>query len=490
MKLTTLLSSIPFYETTAAIENIEIGTLEMDSRAATKGSLFVCISGFTVDGHQFVDEAVNNGAVAIIAEKPVQADVPVIIVSDTARTLSILAVKFYHDPTKDLPLIGVTGTNGKTTVTYLLETIFNHFEKKTAVIGTIQMKIGKDTYPVNNTTPDSLHLQRSFKKMLEEDVEQGIMEVSSHALDMGRVYGSDFDIAVFTNLSQDHLDYHKNIEDYLRSKSLLFSQLGNTYDEKRRKFAVINTDDAASDLLIRSTAQHVITYGYKTQAEIMAKNIKLEASGTYFRMHTPVGDIEINSSLIGNFNVYNMLAASGAAIASNIPLSVIKEALESIKGVSGRFESVNAGQSFSVIVDYAHTPDSLENVLQTVKEFAGSKVYVIVGCGGDRDRTKRPLMAGVALNYADHAIFTSDNPRTEDPQAILDDMTAEIKNTATIYEVIRDRKKAIHHAVQIAEKDDIILIAGKGHETYQQIGYTKYDFDDREIARQAILEKE
>ncbi|GAB3793553.1 UDP-N-acetylmuramoyl-L-alanyl-D-glutamate--2,6-diaminopimelate ligase [Virgibacillus kimchii] len=490
MKLTALLSGIPFYEASSQIDHIEIDALEMDSRTVTEGSLFVCISGFTVDGHHFVDQAVSNGAVAIIAEKPVQADVPVITVADTARTLSMLAVKFYQDPTKNLPLIGVTGTNGKTTVTYLLETIFNHFRKKTAVIGTIQMKIGEDTYPVNNTTPDSLHLQRSFRKMLEEEVEQGIMEVSSHALDMGRVFGCHFDVAVFTNLSQDHLDYHKNIDDYLRAKSLLFSQLGNTYEEQNQKFAVINSDDPASDLLKRSTAQHVITYGYKQDAQVMAKDIRLDASGTYFRMCTPAGEIEINSNLIGNFNVYNMLAASGAAIATNIPLAVIKEALESIKGVSGRFESVNAGQPFSVIVDYAHTPDSLENVLQTVKEFADKKVFVIVGCGGDRDRTKRPLMAGVALKYANHAIFTSDNPRTEDPQAILDDMTAEIQNTSESYEVIPDRKKAIHHAVQIAEEDDIILIAGKGHETYQQIGHTNYDFDDREVAREAIQAKE
>jgi UDP-N-acetylmuramoyl-L-alanyl-D-glutamate--2,6-diaminopimelate ligase len=486
MKLKALFSAIPFYEANSSIENIEIETLEMDSRSVREGSLFVCIPGFTVDGHHFVEEAVANGAVAIVAEKPVEANVPVIIVPDTARTLSMLAVTFHRDPTKSLPLIGVTGTNGKTTVTYLLETIFHHYEKKTAVIGTIQMKIGDDTYPVNNTTPDSLHLQRSFSKMLEQGVDQGIMEVSSHALDMGRVYGCNFDVAVFTNLSQDHLDYHKNMDDYLRAKSLLFSQLGNTYEKDKQKFAVINTDDPASDLIKRSTAQHVITYGYKQDAQVMAKDIKLDASGTYFRMVTPAGEAEINSSLIGNFNVYNMLAAGGAAIASGIPLSVIKKALESIKGVSGRFESVNVNQDFSVIVDYAHTPDSLENVLQTARDFADKKMYVIVGCGGDRDRTKRPLMAAVALKYADHAIFTSDNPRTEDPQAILDDMTAEAEKISKNYEVIVDRKKAIHHAVQLAEKDDIILIAGKGHETYQQIGNTKYNFDDREVARQAI----
>ncbi len=489
MRLVELLEEIPFYNASTSLEGIQIDSIEMDSRVNSPNSLFVCISGYTQDGHDFVDQAISNGAIAIIAEKPVKTNVPVIMVRDTARAMSMLAVRFYHNPTRKLPLIGVTGTNGKTTVTYLLETIFNHNKQKTGVIGTIQMKIGDETYPVNNTTPDSLSLQRFFSKMLHKEVDQAIMEVSSHALDMGRVHGCEFDVAIFTNLSQDHLDYHKDIDDYLRAKSLLFAQLGNTYAKHQPKFAVLNEDDPSSSVLKRSTAQNILTYSCKKEADVTAKDIRLDAGGTSFTLRTPVGAIEINSKLIGMFNVYNMLAASTAAIAKNIPLAVIKDALESITGVNGRFEPVDEKQNYAVIVDYAHTPDSLENVMQTIKEFAEGKVYVVVGCGGDRDRTKRPLMAGIALHYADRAIFTSDNPRTEDPAQILKDMTTDLSRNKADYDVISDRKEAIEHAIKLAQKNDIILIAGKGHETYQQIGLVKYDFDDREVARHAIKTK-
>ncbi|UJL47850.1 UDP-N-acetylmuramoyl-L-alanyl-D-glutamate--2,6-diaminopimelate ligase [Virgibacillus sp. NKC19-16] len=490
MKLTEMLSSIPFYETASFIEEIDIHDIEIDSRKVKPGSLFVCINGFTVDGHNYVKQAIDNGAVVIITEKKVTSSVPIVTVSDTIRTLAILAVKFYNNPTSKIPLIGVTGTNGKTTVTYLLETIFQHNKKKTGVIGTIQMKIGEKTYPIDNTTPNSLLLQKSFQKMLDQNVEQAIMEVSSHALDIGRVYGCDYDVAVFTNLSQDHLDYHKNIDDYLRAKSLLFAQLGNTYSEGDPKFAVINEDDPSSTYMKQSTAQHVITYGCQNDAKVMAKDIKLDAKGTFFRLKTPVGTVSINSNLIGMFNIYNMLAASTAAIAWNVPLHVIKHALESILGVDGRFEPVTTDQSYAVIVDYAHTPDSLENVLQTAKGFAQKKVYVVVGCGGNRDRAKRPLMAGIALNYADHVIFTSDNPRSEDPRVILNDMTAGLEKSRQKYEVIIDRKKAIYQAIEHAQDEDIILIAGKGHETYQEVGSVKYNFDDRKVAKEAIQAKE
>lgn len=488
MDLKDLLTTIPFYQTEVNIDGIEITEIEMDSRKVSAGNLFVCISGFTVDGHDYVEEAVNNGAVAIIAEKEVKANVPIIMVNDTARALSMLAVKFYHYPTTGLSLIGVTGTNGKTTVTYLLEKIFNHDKKKTGIIGTIQMKIGENAFPTQNTTPNALELQRFFKKMVDEDVNQAIMEVSSHALDLGRVHGCDYDVAIFTNLSQDHLDYHKDMDDYLRAKSLLFSQLGNNFNQEKQKFAIINADDSSAGLLKRSTAQPILTYSCRQEADIVAKDIQLDAAGTSFLLVTPIGEVVIKSKLIGMFNVYNMLAATGAAIAKNVSLEVIKEALESINGVDGRFEVVDAGQNFTVIVDYAHTPDSLENVLQTVKEFAENDIYVVVGCGGDRDRTKRPLMAKVAMEYSDFAIFTSDNPRTEDPVSILNDMTKGL-NGEDEYEVIVDRKEAINKAIQYAKENDIILIAGKGHETYQQIGHTKYDFDDRVIAKSAIIAK-
>ncbi|WP_047981353.1 UDP-N-acetylmuramoyl-L-alanyl-D-glutamate--2,6-diaminopimelate ligase [Ornithinibacillus contaminans] len=492
MRLKQILSLLPFSEQFSELNDIEINTIKMDSREITKDDLFVCINGFTVDGHDFVEEAVENGASVIVAERQVdtKVKVPVVIVPNTVRFLAIAAGVYYQFPTHQIPLIGVTGTNGKTTVTYLLETIFNHAAEKTGVIGTIQMKIGQDTYPIENTTPNALFLQKTIRKMVDEGVQKVIMEVSSHALDLGRVYGCNYDIAIFTNLTQDHLDYHESMEDYLRAKSLLFAQLGNSYHTDSRKFAIINQDDPASPKFERSTAQPVVTYGITSKADIMAKDIRLTPSGTRFLLCTPYGNTVINSKLIGKFNVSNMLAACTAALVAGISLPIIKKAYESIQGVNGRFEPVTHDQLFSVIVDYAHTPDSLENVLATIQEFATHNIYVVVGCGGDRDRTKRPLMAQIAVQYADFAIFTSDNPRTEDPQIILNDMTVGLPHTATNYQVVIDRRKAIHQAIKLANQGDIVLIAGKGHETYQQIGHTKYHFDDREVAIEALQAKE
>ncbi|SFD82558.1 UDP-N-acetylmuramoylalanyl-D-glutamate--2,6-diaminopimelate ligase [Lentibacillus persicus] len=488
MNLSKLLSVLPFYNVSASIEDISINQIEADSREIDEGSLFICIEGFTVDGHEFVTQAVDNGAVAILAEKDINAQVPVIRVADTTKSMAMLAAKFYGYPTHDMPLIGVTGTNGKTTTTYLLESIFNQYNRKTGVIGTIQMKIGDEAYPVHNTTPDALSLQRSFFKMKEEEVETAIMEVSSHALDMGRSDGCEFDIAVFTNLSQDHLDYHADMKEYLHAKSLLFAQLGNNYNDERTKFAVINHDDPHHLFLEKSTAQHVITYGLQRDAQVKAVNINLEVTKTAFTMETPVGSIDITSTLIGKFNVYNMLAAGAAAVSAGVPLDTIKTAFESIEGVDGRFQPVDDEQEFATLVDYAHTPDSLENVMQTIKEFAENNVYVVVGCGGDRDTSKRPLMASIAMQYADEAIFTSDNPRTEDPHAILNDMINGLEEDH--YKVIENRRDAIFYAVDKAEKGDIILIAGKGHEPYQEIGQTRYDFDDRLVAKEAIKQKD
>lgn len=488
MRLQELLSILPFYTTTMKFDHLEINNIETDHRKIKQGDLFVCIRGFTVDGHDFALLAAEKGAVAILAEEKLNVSIPTIIVSDTTRALAKVASKFYHFPTNELILIGVTGTNGKTTITYLLEAIFNHYRMKAGLIGTIQMKVGTHIYPIANTTPDALFLQKNFRWMVDEKVEVAMIEASSHALDLGRVFGCDFDVAIFTNLSQDHLDYHKNMNDYLRAKSLLFSQLGNKYSEQDQKFAVINNDEADSSLLQNSTSQTVLTYGCTPESNVRATEIVLEMNQTSFLLHTPYGNTAIKSHLIGKFNIYNMLAASATAIAMHIPLKVIKEALESIKGVNGRFEQVKEGQNFAVIVDYAHTPDSLENVLQTIKQFSKQKVYVVVGCGGDRDREKRPSMANVALTYADWAIFTSDNPRTEKPAAILHDMTHSLKQTH--FEVIENRKKAIFKAIHSAKKNDIVLIAGKGHETYQEIDGVKYDFDDRYVAKEALQSKE
>jgi len=489
MKLTDILQVLSFYKYNEMdINDIEISHIANDSRDVVFGSLFICIKGYIVDGHDFANEAIANGAVAIISEKNIECHVPVFVVRDSSRALAMVANKFYRYPTKNLSLIGVTGTNGKTTVTYLLEAILRELGKKTGVIGTIQLKINDETYPVQNTTPDALFLQKTFKQMKNEGVEVAIMEVSSHGLDIGRVFGCDFDVAIYTNLSQDHLDYHHTMEEYIRAKSMLFARLGNAY-ENNKKYAILNVDDTYSSLLERSTSQHILTYSSKQDAHIMASDIVLAASGTSFTLETPVGDTKIKSKMVGLFNVYNMLAASAAAITQNIPITVIKRALERVNGVAGRFEPIiTPNTGLTTIVDFAHTPASLENVLQTIKRFAKGYIYVVVGCGGDRDITKRPLMANVALQYANHAIFTSDNPRTEDPEKIIRDMTSSL--TDRHYEIIQDRKQAIYRAVDLAEDDDIILIAGKGHETYQIIDHTKHTFDDRVVAKNAMLEKE
>ncbi|MBM7571731.1 UDP-N-acetylmuramoyl-L-alanyl-D-glutamate--2,6-diaminopimelate ligase [Aquibacillus albus] len=487
MKLRELVERFFLYQTTKNIDSIFIKGIAIDSRKVGNGDLFFCITGFTVDGHDFAKQAEANGACAIVAEKPVDVTIPVIIVNNSSRALSIAANTFFHNPTNKLQLIGVTGTNGKTSVTYLLEEIFQQSKKKTGLIGTIQMKIGDTSYNVKNTTPEALYLQKSFRQMVEENVETVMMEVSSHALDLGRVYGCDFDIAIFTNLSQDHLDYHENMGDYLHAKSLLFSQLGNRYDLTSPKFAIVNKDDSNAEFIIKSTAQHVITYGIDSEADITATNIELNANGSSFTICTSDGNMDITSRLMGKFSVYNMLAATAAAICSGVSLRDIKSALELTTGVKGRFEPVATGQPYGVIVDYAHTPDSLENVLTTIRSFSNGNVYVVVGCGGDRDRSKRPLMAQVAVNYADLALFTSDNPRSEDPDQIINDMINGMDKTN--YEVIVDRKEAINRSIRLAKENDIVLIAGKGHETYQIIGNEVHDFNDKKVAEDAIIQK-
>jgi UDP-N-acetylmuramoyl-L-alanyl-D-glutamate--2,6-diaminopimelate ligase len=467
-------------------ENPEITSIENDNRKVQHGSLFICIKGYTVDGHDFAEKAVKSGAVAVLAEHPLPLDVPVIVVKDTNRAMAVIADAFYDHPTKKLQLIGITGTNGKTTTSHLIEKILTDHGKKLGLIGTMYTKIGDTTLETKNTTPESLTLQKIFKQMVDANVETAVMEVSSHALDLGRVHGCDYNIAVFTNLTQDHLDYHHTMEEYKRSKGLLFSQLGNTFDVEHPKFAVLNVDDQATETFIKSTAANVVTYGIDKDADFQAESIQMTPTGTTFELK--MGDIRypVHIQLIGKFSVYNVLASIATAYVSGVPIHDIVRSIESVKGVAGRVELVDAGQDFSVIVDYAHTPDSLENVLKTIQQFAKKKIFVLIGCGGDRDRTKRPLMAKIACQYATDPIFTSDNPRSENPLAILKDMEAGV--TGIEHLVIPDRNEAITHAIKSAATGDVILIAGKGHETYQIIGSQVFDFDDRLVARNAILE--
>lgn len=483
MKLQKLLKNlhllIPFKG-----EDLEITSIENDNRKVQNGSLFICIKGYTVDGHDFAKAAVKNGAAAILAERPIALDVPVILVKDTTRAMAVLADTFYGQPTKKLHLIGITGTNGKTTTSHLIEKIMVDAGQRTGLIGTMYTKIAEETIETKNTTPESLTLQKTFQQMVDRGVETAVMEVSSHALDLGRVHGCDYDVAVFTNLTQDHLDYHKTMDEYKRAKSLLFAQLGNTFNHQHPKFAVLNADDQASEMYSRATAAHIVTYGIDMRADIQAKDIQMTSSGTRFNLIIETEIYPVQMQLIGKFSVYNVLASIAASLVSGIEINQIIKSIESVEGVSGRFELVNAGQDFTVIVDYAHTPDSLENVLKTIQHIAKKKVFVIVGCGGDRDRTKRPLMAQIACQWATDPILTSDNPRSEDPLAILKEMEAGVKGEK--YKIIPDRKEAINTAIQQASKDDVVLIAGKGHETYQIIGNIVHDFDDRLVAREAI----
>ncbi|MHA6251384.1 UDP-N-acetylmuramoyl-L-alanyl-D-glutamate--2,6-diaminopimelate ligase [Oceanobacillus sp. CAU 1775] len=485
MKLSELTAVLPFLKHSNIYDAIEIDSLAIDSRKVKPGSLFICLRGLQTDGHLFIEDAIRNGAAAIIMEEPMNLPIPCIQVNDTSTVLAKIVNKFYEYPTSSLDVTGITGTNGKTTVSYLLEAIYEKYEKKTGVIGTIQNKIGDTIFNTSHTTPDIVELQRIFYKMKKENVDQVIMEVSSHALDMGRVHGTAFDTVVFTNITQDHLDYHENPMYYFYAKSLLFSQLGNTY-EGNRKYAIINADDTETRRLKKATAQHIVTYGINHEADVKASDIQLNATHTKFRLKTPVGTVKITSRLIGKFNIYNMLAASSAAIVNGVPLEIIQSAFESKDSIPGRFETIDEGQDFTVIVDYAHTPNALENTLMTGKQLTKGRLITVVGCGGDRDRSKRGMMAKTAVDFSDVTIFTADNPRSEDPKEIIREMVSGLDKQFVNFEIEVDRKLAIKRALSIAKANDILIIAGKGHETYQEIAGKKYAFDDRETVRKLL----
>ncbi|MFE4711269.1 UDP-N-acetylmuramoyl-L-alanyl-D-glutamate--2,6-diaminopimelate ligase [Paenibacillus sp. NPDC056722] len=471
--------------------DIEIKNLQTDSRRVQPGDLFICLPGHTVDGHEYASQAVANGAAAIVAERRLDLDVPQIVVGDSRFAMSVLSNAFFGSPSSRMRMIGITGTNGKTTTTYLIERIMEDHQVKTGLIGTIQMRYDGQSYPMSGTTPESLELQRSLSDMANKGVQLCVMEVSSHALEQGRVKGTDFRTAIFTNLTQDHLDYHHTMEEYRAAKGLFFSRLGNVISpwKEERKYAVLNADDGASAYFASQTAAEVITYGIDNEANVRASQISITAKGTFFHVDTFKGKTDISLRMVGKFNVYNALAAITAALLEDVPLEEIKASLEAVPGVAGRVESVDEGQEFAVIVDYAHTPDGLENVLRAVQEFATGKVLTVFGCGGDRDRTKRPLMGKIAAKYSDAILVTSDNPRTEDPLLILKDIEAGLVEDGVArerYELIADRREAIRKAIEMASPGDVVLIAGKGHETYQLIGGVVHDFDDRVVAKEVI----
>jgi len=469
-----------------------ISGIQIDSRKVQPGDLFICLIGHRFDGHDYVSEAEKNGASALVVEREVDSTLPQLIVKDSRYAMAMISCAYYQHPSRHMKVIGVTGTNGKTTITYLLDRILRDQHRQTGLMGTIRVKIGDRMYESSNTTLEALELQENLRKMCDAGAEYCVMEVSSHALELGRVRGTRFRTAVFTNLTQDHLDYHQTMEHYKLAKGLLFARMGNTFSEQLDKlqYAVLNADDEASDEFAKLTNAQVITYGIRNAADVRGTDVRITQEGTAFRLLTFAGDISIRLRMFGMFSVYNALAATATALIENIPLIDIKRSLERVPGVEGRFEPVQAGQRFLVLVDYAHTPDSLENVLKTIREFALGKVITVFGCGGDRDRTKRPIMGQIAAMYSDYVYVTSDNPRSEDPERIVHDIERGIKKMVASdsirYEVVIDRREAIHRAVAQAAEKDVVLIAGKGHETYQEIQGVRQPFDDREIAREAL----
>ena len=490
--LTELLALLPGAQVSGeAAQKIE--GITADSRKVAPGTLFVCLPGARVDGHNFIAQAHKLGAVAAVVEKDVSAPagMTLIKVADSREAMQAVVPFFYDYPGRKMRMIGVTGTNGKTTTTHLIRSIFMEAGYKVGLIGTIHILIGDRMLPVQNTTPDVVDLQSTLAKMADEGIDYVIMEVSSHALELGRTAGCEFDVGVFTNLTQDHLDFHITFDKYRDAKAKLFRQLGNGLSVKEGKHAVINTDDASAQALIDNCSCPVLTYGTSETDTIKAQDITIKADGARFTVHGPFGLMPLQLKITGMFNVYNTLAAIGTALAEGISASLVKKALEEFRTVAGRFELVDEGQPFAVIVDYAHTPDGLENILKTAQQFAEKRIIVVFGCGGDRDKTKRPIMGRLAAQYGDVIIATSDNPRTEDPVAILADIEAGIRQglkDGKGYEVIIDRKQAIAKALQLAEPQDIVIIAGKGHETYQILKDKTIDFDDREVARSVIRE--
>ncbi|WP_160031590.1 UDP-N-acetylmuramoyl-L-alanyl-D-glutamate--2,6-diaminopimelate ligase [Paenibacillus sp. An7] len=494
MKLQELINQLRVKHTNGDT-NVEVSGVSIHSQTLNPGDIFVCIpgvSGLQEDRHLFIDKAVEAGAAAVIVERDVKVSVPTVKVSDARYALAVLANHLYGYPSTELKLIGITGTNGKTTTSYMLESILTEAGYRTGLMGNTGTKIGSEWFETDINTQEPNRLQYNLRKMRDQSVDFCFMEVSSQGLHMGRVLGCDFRTAVLTNVSQDHLDYHGTMEEYIAAKGLLFSRMGNSFsaDPLKKKYAILNADDESSHYFRGVTPAQVVTYGIESKADVMAEDIQLTSKGTKFTVKTSIGTEILEINLVGKFNVYNALAAISSAIVEGISLENIKRGLLSLKSVAGRMEIVHAGQDFLVLVDYAHTPDGLENALTTLREFADQHIITVFGCGGDRDKTKRPIMGKLAAEYSDIVIVTSDNPRSEDPDQILLDIEQGVLDSDVFtgqYELITDRKQAIERAITLVRPGDIILIAGKGHETYQILKDHTIHFDDREEAKEAIL---
>ncbi len=466
----------------------EIRGVAYHSRDVQPGFLFAALRGFTHDGLTFVDEAIGRGAVAVVTDRDVRPaggppGVTLIRVADARRALAQVSAAFYGHPSRRLRVIGVTGTNGKGATTYLIEAILQRAGRPCGIIGTMGVVIDGEVLPSDCTTPEAPDLQRVLRTMVERGRDYVAVEVASHALAMDRVTGCRFAAGVFTNLTRDHLDFHLSMEAYRAAKARLFAMVDSS------GWVVLNADDPAADVMRAVSPARAITYGLSQSADVRGRDLTLHLRGCGFMAETPAGNVRVTLQLSGAFNAANALAALALGLTQDVPLETIADALAAMPGIPGRFEAVEEGQPFAVVVDYAHTPDGLENVLRTGRQITPGRLIVVFGCGGDRDRTKRPIMGHIAGEWADHVIVTSDNPRTEDPRAIIDEILPGIDagaGRATHVEVEPDRRQAIAAAISAARPGDLVLIAGKGHELYQVIAGVSHPFDDRQVVREVL----
>ena len=481
MKLKALLTDVKVLKINAETDT-EIDSISYDSRNTMKDDLFVAIRGFESDGHKFIGAAISAGAAVIICEETPKEKIPYILVENSREALAIVSRNYFGDPASKMTLIGVTGTNGKTTTTMLLKHVLEDLTgEKTGLIGTNQNMIGEKVLQTERTTPESYELQKIFKEMASEGCKYVIMEVSSHSLVLDRVAGLRFEVAVFTNLTQDHLDFHKTMEEYAGAKALLFERCNK---------AAVNIDDEWGGYMCERAKCPVFTYSEtKLEADLVAKDIRLSPSNVKFCALAMNSLERVNLEIPGKFSVYNAMSVISAALLLDLPLNKVCESLKTAKGVKGRVEVVPTPADFTILIDYAHTPDALENVIKSMKEVTSGRVVVVFGCGGDRDRTKRPIMGEIATSLADFAIITSDNPRTEVPSDIIAEIVAGVKVPKNRYKVIEDRSEAIAYAIDSHLEGDLIILAGKGHETYQIIGKTKNHMDEREIVAEHLRER-
>ena len=483
MVLKDLLAGLDILESTADM-NMEVREVQYDSRQVEKGDLFIAIPGAAADGHRFIPMALERGAACVLCQHaPEGAGIPFVRVADSRRALAVVGANRFDHPARELTMIGVTGTSGKTTSTYLIKSILEQKAgARVGLIGTIQNMIGDRVLHTERTTPESFELQRLLREMSDAGCSHVVMEVSSHALMLDRVYGIRFAVGIFTNLSQDHLDFHKTMDAYCEAKAELF---------RRCRLAVVNVDDSYSSRILAAAACPVLTTGVHRDAALRGENLELLAQGIRFTAVSGEERAAVSLPIPGKFTVYNALTVMGIAKQLGISLTDCAAALKTVSGVKGRVEVVpTPGMPYSVLIDYAHTPDGLENVLSSVKDFCKGRVIAVFGCGGDRDPMKRPIMGHIGVKLSDFAVITSDNPRTEDPMAIIRDILTGVKQEDGEYIVIEDRRAAIRYAMDIGKKDDIIILAGKGHETYQDVGGRKRHLDEREEVAAHLKEKE